>query len=173
MSGVPCISPSFVFHTKTESKPSKEDAFSKYKIYEFVSIIFGCMHLHLEWVLIALVYLEKLMTQAAVEIRVSNWRPLLLTCIILSSKYWEEWGYWNSDFAEITEFDVKDINRMESQAISLLEYKLFVSAHLYSQYYFEVRALYRKVRKEEERHKKKKEYLKYGVVQKKSAQGLV
>lgn len=84
MGGAPCISPSFVFHNEV-SKPSvKDSTFSKYKIFEFISVIIGCMHLHLECVLLALVYLEKLMTEASVEIRVSNWKPLLLTCIILA-----------------------------------------------------------------------------------------
>jgi hypothetical protein len=158
MDSVPSIFPSFIFCNQkipVEIEANKEEEFpcSKYGIYEFISVIIGTLRLHLEWVLISLVYLEKLMTEAGVEIRTSNWKPLLLTWIILATKYWEEWGYWNSDFAEILDYPVVDINRMESQAISLLDYKLFISANLYSQYYFEIRALYKKVIKEETRQK--------------------
>jgi hypothetical protein len=162
---VPCTLPSFMFTTHKASYGKDIDtSMSKYKIFQFISIIVSWLHMHLEWVIISLVYLEKLMTQSNVEIRISNWRPLLLTCLILSWKYWEEWGYWNSDFAEITDFPVEQINRLESTAISLLNYKLFISANLYSQYYFEVRALYRKIKAQEEKERKKRHYLKYGVV---------
>ncbi len=103
----------------------------------------------------------------------SNWRPLLLTCVILACKYWEEGGYWNSDFSEVTGFPTEVINTLESKAVGLLEYKLFISSHLYSQYYMEVRALYKKVKKEEERNYMKKQYKKYGVVGKKAKSGLI
>ena len=101
VSGVPGLAPSFVYHSEKEEKKktSEEKKFSKYIIYEYIVIIFSWLHLALECSLITLIYLEKLMVQARVEMRLSNWRPLLLTCIIiLASKYWEEWGYWNSDF---------------------------------------------------------------------------
>jgi hypothetical protein len=129
MGGVPCTYPSIIFHKREETVDFSENTknFNMMKIYEFFTIVFECLPLSHECVLISLVYLEKLMTQAGVEIRVSNWRPLLATCIVLATKYWEECSLWNSDYAEITDFDTSDINRMESQAIGLLEYNLFIS----------------------------------------------
>lgn len=103
----------------------------------------------------------------------SNWRPLLLTCLILACKYWEEGGYWNSDFSEITSFPIDVINDLESKALELLEYKLFISSHLYSQYYMEVRALYKKVRKEEQKNNMKKQYKRYGVKNRKATRDLI
>ena len=164
----PSFSPGIVFSANTVPVKAEVDTtLSKYKIYEFIEVLLGSLNLHLEWVLISLAYLETLMTSKGVEIRASNWRPLLLTWMILACKYWEEGGYWNSDFAEIVNFPVEVINKIESIALNLLEYKLYLSSHLYSEYYLEVRALYRKVKKEEEKKKRKERYKKYGVAPRK------
>ena len=49
VSGVPGLAPSFVYHTDKEKKKTDEDKkFSKYIIYEFIVIIFSCLHLALE-----------------------------------------------------------------------------------------------------------------------------
>lgn len=70
------------------------------EIKSFIKEVFGELHLALECFLISLIYLEKLITNAKIELRVSNWKPLLLTSIILATKYWEDICFWNFDFQE-------------------------------------------------------------------------
>ncbi len=60
----PCMSSSIVTHLEKEVPKVKVDTeFNRGMIYEFLEVVFGCLSLHLECVLISLVYLETLMTK--------------------------------------------------------------------------------------------------------------
>ena len=86
------------------------------------------------------------MTTSKIEIRFSNWKPLVFTSILLASKFWEDIAFWNIDYAEALEFyPLKSINRMESEFLSLCDYNIYVSAQLYSQYYNAVREAFKKI----------------------------
>ena len=77
--------------------------------------IFGTMQLATECIIVTLIYLEKLMTTSKIEIRYSNWRPLLFTAILLASKFWEDICFWIIDYFEALHiYPLKSINRMES-----------------------------------------------------------
>lgn len=56
----------------------------------FVRKIFEKMQLATECILISLIYLEKIMLNANLEIRYCNWKPLMFTAILLASKFWED-----------------------------------------------------------------------------------
>jgi hypothetical protein len=90
------------------------------------------MQLATECIVISLIYLEKLMREARIEIRYINWRPLVFTSILLASKFWEDINFWNIDYVErLNLYPLKSINRMESEFISLCDYNIYVSAELY------------------------------------------
>ena len=98
------------------------------------------MQLATECIIVALIYIEKIMTTSKIEIRFSNWRPLLFTSILLASKFWEDISFWNVDYSDALNFyPLKSINRMESEFLSLCNYDVCVSKHLYEQYYDSVR----------------------------------
>ena len=82
------------------------------------------------------------MINGGIEIRYCNWKPLLFTAILLASKFWEDIYFWNVDYVDaLAIYNLKSINRMESEFVSLCEYNLFVSADLYAQYYLAVREI--------------------------------
>jgi hypothetical protein len=56
----------------------------------FVRKIFEKMQLATECILISLIYLEKIMLNANLEIRFCNWKPLMFTSVLLASKFWED-----------------------------------------------------------------------------------
>ena len=56
----------------------------------FVRKIFEKMQLATECILISLIYLEKIMLTANLEIRYCNWKPLMFTAVLLASKFWED-----------------------------------------------------------------------------------
>lgn len=86
--------------------------------------------------IVALIYLEKIMTTSKIEIRFSNWRPLLFTSILLASKFWEDICFWNVDYSEgLRFFPLKSINRMESEFLGLCNYNMYVSKEMYHDYY--------------------------------------
>ena len=104
------------------------------------------MQLATECIIVTLIYLEKVMINGGIEIRYCNWKPLLFTAILLASKFWEDINFWNVDYVDaLSIYNLKSINRMESEFVSLCEYNLFVSADLYAQYYLAVREISNKI----------------------------
>ena len=108
----------------------------------FMRKVFDKMQLATECIIVTLIYLEKVMLNGGIEIRYCNWKPLLFTTILLASKFWEDINFWNVDYVDaLAIYNLKSINRMESEFVSLCEYNLFVSADLYAQYYLAVRQI--------------------------------
>ena len=105
-------------------------------VLRFMRKIFDKMQLATECILVSLIYIEKIMTKSKIEIRFSNWRPLVFTSILLASKFWEDICFWNVDYSDALNFyPLKSINRMESEFISLCDYNIYVGAELYATYY--------------------------------------
>ncbi len=51
-------------------------------------------------------------------------------------------SFWNVDYVDaLGIYQLKAINRMESEFLSLCQYNLFVSAELYGQYFFAIKHL--------------------------------
>jgi len=110
--------------------------------------IFDKMQLATECILVSLIYLEKFMTTSNIEIRFSNWQPLVFTSILLASKFWEDICFWNQDYVVgLNLYPLKSVNRMESEFISLCNYNIYVSAEMYSQYYNSVRDQFKTIKK--------------------------
>lgn len=120
-----------------EEKPCSEDIIIKY-----MRRIFEKMQLATECIIVTLIYLEKIMINGGIEMRLCNWKPLLFTAILLASKFWEDINFWNVDYVDaLNLYPLKSINRMESEFVSLCAYNLFVSADLYTQYFLAVREI--------------------------------
>ena len=111
-------------------------------ITKFMRMVVDQMQLATECIVISLIYLEKLMREARIEIRYINWRPLVFTSILLASKFWEDINFWNIDYVErLNLYPLKSINRMESEFISLCDYNIYVSAELYQAYQSQIRQI--------------------------------
>ena len=112
------------------------------ELVEFMKKIYDKMQLTTECIIISLIYLEKLMILGRIEIRYCNWKPLMFTAILLASKFWEDINFWNVDYVESLQiYDLRSINRLESEFVSLCDYNLFVSAENYTKYYIAVREI--------------------------------
>ena len=59
----------------------------------FIRKVFDKMQLATECIIITLIYLEKVMITGGIEVRYSNWKPLVFTAILLASKFWEDIKY--------------------------------------------------------------------------------
>lgn len=48
----------------------------------------------------SLVYVERLVKSSSGKLRpnVENWRSILFSCMVLSSKVWDDLSMWNADF---------------------------------------------------------------------------
>ena len=113
-------------------------------IFEIAQFSPGCN-------VISLVYINRLMAFSGIMLHSKNWRPLLLSALLLAQKVWDDKCLANVDFpiiwraavplADAELLDLKAINTFERMFLELLSYNVTVSASLYAKYYFELRSL--------------------------------
>ena len=65
-----------------------------------------------------------------------NWRPLIFTCFLIASKFWEDRYFWNVDVVEKLElFSLKDTNRYENLLACILDFEFAVSIETVQEYF--------------------------------------
>lgn len=96
-----------------------------------------------ECAVIVLVYVNRLIGLVNMPLTADNWKPVVITSLVVSQKVWDDNPLCNADFSILYPvLNVKQINFLELRFLLLLEYKLTVSASLYARYYFELRTIY-------------------------------
>jgi len=112
------------------------------RIHGFVKKICYRAKLNPEIVIIALIYIERLMETNALNLSARNWIPVVSIALLTASKVWDDHSTWNADFAEILPlFTIKEINELERHFLTTLNYTLYISPSDYARYYFGLRAL--------------------------------
>ncbi|KAH8056038.1 hypothetical protein JL722_7867 [Aureococcus anophagefferens] len=77
-----------------------------------------------------------------VKLRASNWRPVLLSCMIMASKVCDDLSMWNADFSHIcAAFTLKRINDLEAALLAAYGFNATVPASEYAKYYFHLRSM--------------------------------
>jgi hypothetical protein len=70
-------------------------------IYRFMRTLFNAAQLPPECAIITLVYIERLMTFAEMEVDTFYWKRVVLGAILLASKVWDDQAVWNMDYCMI------------------------------------------------------------------------
>lgn len=92
--------------------------------------------------LVALIYLNRLVTNTHLVMHAGNWRPLLLVALLLAQKVWDDRSLSSRDFAVVCPlFTPTTIRRLERKFLAALAFSLEVSQSQYATYYFELRSL--------------------------------
>ncbi|XP_057398488.1 cyclin-Y-like protein 1 isoform X3 [Balaenoptera acutorostrata] len=111
-------------------------------IYRFVRTLFSAALLTAECAVVTLVYLERLLTYAEIDMCPTNWKRIVLGAILLASKLWDDQAVWDVDYCQILEdVTVEDMNEMERHCLELLHFNINVPFSVYAKYYFDLRSL--------------------------------
>jgi len=92
--------------------------------------------------ILALIYVNRLLVATKFALHVSNWRSCMLGAIICAHKMWEDKSLRNVSFSIICPmFTIAHINDLEIAFLSLLGFRMHIASKVYAQYYFELRNL--------------------------------
>jgi len=108
----------------------------------FLELIFSKVRLNVQCAIVCLLYCERLMRLKNIAITKRNWRPILLVCLLASSKMWDDLSSWNVEFSQLFPcFGTEEINYLEKMFLHEMSYDLFVSGSMYAKYYYALRGL--------------------------------
>ena len=114
------------------------------QLVAFYRDVFSRGQMELECIVTSLIYVERLLKAARgkVKLRASNWRPVLLSCMIMASKVCDDLSMWNADFSHIcAAFTLKRINDLEAALLAAYGFNATVPASEYAKYYFHLRSM--------------------------------
>jgi len=110
-------------------------------IEKFIKSIFKVGQLAPESLIMGIAYLNRALTGQKLCIYTNTWRRLVLSCLILASKVWEDQAVWNVDFLELFPLaSTYDLGQMEKKILSCLGFDVSLKASEYAQIYFDLRA---------------------------------
>ncbi len=111
-------------------------------IYTFLECMFSCGRISTECIVIALIYVNRIITSTGFLVNVHNWPGLLCGAFLLAHKVWDDISLGTSKFAKLINlFPEVQVRLFEREILSLLQYDVTVTSKLYTQYYFELREM--------------------------------
>jgi len=113
------------------------------EITNFLKFLFFKQALSPQVGVMAIHYVDQLINKKGLLMTPSTWRRVLLCALLVADKMWEEDIVCNSDYCNdsFPNLTVEDINRLEREFLSALDFKLVLKASVYAEYYFALRSI--------------------------------
>ena len=106
-------------------------------IFEFCANIMLLTKMEKEIIIIALIYIERLIFNTGLLITSRNWRKLIFIALLIASKIWDDDSLENIHFSQIfAHLKIGEINSLERNFMELINYKVFVKFSEFMKYYF-------------------------------------
>ena len=109
-----------------EKDPLYSNKIPKIKIEEYLTRFFTYSKIEISTLILAYIYIKRFIDKENYIISFRNIFRLIMSCIILAIKFNENKVYKNSFYAKVGGFDVEDLNNLEYNIFSRLDFNLRV-----------------------------------------------
>ena len=134
------------------------------RIADLILKVSNSLKFDFETVVIAMIYIERLTSKTKIRLNSENWKSILLSSLILASKFWEDCRFSNNDFVEFSNFSITNIFIMEIRWAQFLNYEMFVGKAEYDSFLSRNQLWYNNIKRHEKSKQKREEYRKYGIM---------
>eukprot|EP01126_Amoeba_proteus_P016039 TRINITY_DN1733_c0_g1_i1.p1 TRINITY_DN1733_c0_g1~~TRINITY_DN1733_c0_g1_i1.p1 ORF type:complete len:265 (-),score=42.58 TRINITY_DN1733_c0_g1_i1:251-1045(-) len=111
-------------------------------IHSLIMDIFIAGDLCFEVGVMCLVYIDRLLVLTGLTLNQFTWKKLVLGCLNLASKVWDDAAVWNEDFLyAVPGITIQDLHMVEHQLLEDLKFDVGISQKVYGKYLSEIRTM--------------------------------
>ena len=107
-------------------------------IYDYMQRIRKYSECSTEAFIHALIYIDRLIRNTNIVVNSYNIHRILITSVMVASKYFDDFYYSNEHYSKIGGVSLKEINSLEVTFLSLIHYSLYVSPDEFSIFYNQI-----------------------------------
>ena len=113
-------------HINNENDPLYSNKIPKTKIIDYITRFFTYSKIEISTLILGYIYIKRFINKENYIISFRNIFRLIMSCIILAIKFNENKVYKNTFYAKVGGFDVDDLNNLEYNVFSRLDFNLRV-----------------------------------------------
>jgi hypothetical protein len=111
-------------------------------IFDFMADIIILTKMEKEVIILSLIYIERYIFNTGLLLTSRNWRRILLTSMIISSKIWDDNSFENGHFSQVfANLGVSEINTLERIFLELINYNVYIKQSEYFKYLLMVKSI--------------------------------
>ena len=111
-------------------------------IFDFMADIIILTKMEKEVIILSLIYIERLIFNTGLLLNSRNWRRILFTAMVISSKIWDDYSFENNHFSQVfVNLGVNEINDLERIFLELINYKVYVKQSEYFSYLLMIKTI--------------------------------
>ena len=131
-----------ILETNKQKKntPKKKDsafysaAVPKISLYDYIKRIQKYTFIENNTMILSLIYIDRICLIDNFELDYCNIHKVIFAAILIAIKFNEDKVYSNNYFSKVAGVSLKELNLMEKEILTLLEFKLYVDDTIFKQY---------------------------------------